>query len=269
MFHNMRNPRDIIRLCIKTMHEDLKTYSDFGPSGCEADIFWNLERIKNDNKQGEALCGNASSWLQDYLPVFMKENGLQCRVFMVTSSVKNGCFHHFNMVKIEGMESMICDLTASQYFNHPLTALKGDAYFVGTRDELSEIVSTAQKNTENVIREAFPTLEFHSLWEIDFHYYNDKDFRRNLCDLLDKNTKESCLRTESFCYPMEITWGATRSHFLSCDVDTEEKGLGKAFQCADIIDLIEGKDAEIPNLVTCLSVQKFSLQDAPKIFAPK
>lgn len=262
MPETVKDPRDIIRTAIRDMGKGGETYRR--SFSRDSEIFRNLDWVAEDNRYGKSICGNASSWLEAFLPDFLEAQGLRCSVFRATSSVKNGCFHHFNMVKIEGAEPVICDLTASQYFTRPLTALHGRAYFVGTRNELRAIVETARQNTWDVVCQAFPEREFRSLWDVDFHFYGDRDFRKALNHLLNEETERSCLRTESFYYPMEITWGARRSHLLNGHIDGEvRRALTVEFERTGIADLTEDKDQEITDLITILSSRNFSLNDAP------
>jgi hypothetical protein len=218
---------------------------------CEADyskslLVNNISLVREFNRRGEALCGNASYEMQQHLPAMLLARGVDALVLRATAAPKNSCFHNYNIVYKKGHEPLICDLTSSQFFTRPLDTFGELGFFVGTRQELRQLVDQARTTTWAHIQANFPQKNFSSCWDVDLAMQQDHVFRGECYQSL-KNAKDSMLLTESLQWAFEITWGdQSRCLYMP----------GSARPC--IAEVVHEHTPAIASLVTDLNHRDFS-----------
>ena len=217
-----------------------------------------LDSVTEFNKTGNSYCGDASAMVLGFLPAYFQEHGIDATVFSATSAVRNGCFHMFNIIKIKDEPPLICDLSAAQFFTRPLDLFSGRPYFIGTREELKAIVSTARENTWNTVQKHFGRENFRTLWDVDLRIAQDREkFAKSFYNMIEEEGS-ACLSTESLYYPWEIIWGDCSQ------IRDKPTTLSETFDVeASVAGLIKGHTPAINNLVDLSACHKLTLADGP------
>lgn len=222
------------------------------------DVLFTMSMVQDYNVRGDSVCGMASDVVERCLTDYFNAHAISGDVLRVTSAVRNGTFHHYNVVQIEDHEPLLVDLTAAQFFFKPLDVLGPRPYFVGTRQELKDIVNRAAAETWAFAQNYCPEKNLQTPWDMDFEMYQDWNFRSAFIDA-QKEDSAPHLLTESLYYGWEVTWGD-----ISRAVDLK--------RVADLPDeqeiipgVIAGTVPEIENLVSSLTRSRLTRADGPRI----
>ncbi|MCB9991068.1 MAG: hypothetical protein H6867_06775 [Rhodospirillales bacterium] len=221
------------------------------------DVFHNLNDVEAYNSKGMSVCGMASDVVEQVLTEYFSDNGIDGDAVRVTSAVSNGTFHHYNVVRIGDHEPLLVDLTAAQFFFRPMDHFDGRPYFVGTRQELKDIVDAAAENVWGFVQDHMPDAGYRTLWDVDYKIYSDRDFGREFFNAL-KRADAPCSFVESYYYGWDITWG-DQSRVLEMGNDLKDKF---AAACT-VPGLMAGRLPAIPNLPSCLTIDTLKLADGP------
>lgn len=153
-------------------------------------------------------CGTASGMLWDHLPAVMAQKGWDIKINTALAEHKHTFAHVYNPIwdMRSPDEEIICDLSISQFVSNATLLFGGKPYFVGTRNELKEIVLGLRDKTLAHMQSNFPDRAIKTYADVDDRMENDQTVFGFYMKAKNRFS-ESLLLTEKQEGAWEQTWG--------------------------------------------------------------